>query len=123
MWLNWEIGAELFEELLVDYDWAISAGNYMWVCSTAFEGLLNSSKLIDPVLYGKRLEPSGDYIRRYVPELEKFEFEYIHEPWKAPLHVQEAANCIIGSFTSFYKQMVFFKYKYLAQGVITLNVW
>ena len=100
LWLNWEIGAEHFEELLVDFDWSVNAGNYMWVCSAAFERVLNSPKCIDPVLYGKRLEPAGDYIRRYIPELAEFEFEYVHEPWKAPLHIQEAAKCIIGSFSS-----------------------
>ena len=37
-----------------------------------------------------------DYIRRYVPELANFDFDYIHEPWKAPIEAQQAANCIIG---------------------------
>lgn len=51
---------------------------------------------IDPVLFGQRLEPSGDFIRKYIPELASFEFEHIHEPWTAPLDVQIAANCVIG---------------------------
>ena len=70
--------------------------NLFKVSSSAFERLLNSSICIDSVQYGKRLEPSGEYIRRYVPELANFGLDYIHEPWKAPLEVQQTADCIIG---------------------------
>lgn len=97
LWLDWAKGAGYMANQLVDSDWSVNSGNWMWVSSSAFERLLDCSVCIDSVLYGKRLEPSGDYIRRYVPELSNFEFEYIHEPWKAPLPVQQAANCIIGN--------------------------
>lgn len=96
LWLSWERGVEHFMAHLVDGDWAINAGNWLWISSSAFEKLLDCSVLIDPVLFGQRLEPSGDYIRRHVPELAGFPFEYVHEPWKAPIDVQQAANCIIG---------------------------
>lgn len=96
LWLNWDIGAEYMANQLVDSDWSVNSGNWMWVSSSAFERLLDCSVCINSVLYGKRLEPSGDYIRRYVPELANFEFEYIHEPWKAPINIQRTANCIIG---------------------------
>lgn len=35
-------------------------------------------------------------IRKYVPELKDLPLEYLYEPWKAPLDVQERSNCIIG---------------------------
>ncbi|KPJ17656.1 Cryptochrome-1 [Papilio machaon] len=35
-------------------------------------------------------------VRRYVPELARVPVQYIYEPWKAPIDVQERANCIIG---------------------------
>lgn len=88
-------------ENLVDGDWAVNSGNWLWVSSSAFERLLNCSICIDSVQYGRRLEPTGDYIRRYVPELANFGLEYIHEPWKAPLQVQEAASCILGRLINF----------------------
>ncbi|CAG0904082.1 unnamed protein product, partial [Cyprideis torosa] len=34
--------------------------------------------------------------RRYVPVLKNFPTEYIHEPWIAPLEVQQQAKCVIG---------------------------
>ena len=100
LWLNWEKGCKHFYDNLVDSDWAVNAGNWMWLSSSAFDRVLNSSLRIDPVMFGKRLEPSGDYIRRYVPELAKFDFKFIHEPWKARTKVQRAAKCIIGMLNS-----------------------
>ncbi|XP_028166893.1 cryptochrome-1-like isoform X1 [Ostrinia furnacalis] len=68
----------------------------MWVSSSAFEALLDSGACACPVRLGQRLDPSGEYVRRYVPELARVPGDYIYEPWKAPIEVQERANCIIG---------------------------
>ena len=57
-----------------------------------FDRLLDCSLRIDPVGYGKQLEPTGDYIRRYVPELADFPSPYIHEPWMAPLKFRPMLN-------------------------------
>lgn len=100
LWLSWTDGHEHFMTHLVDGDLPISAGNWMWLSSSAFDRKLGCALCIDPVFFGKRLESSGDYIRRFVPELTNFEFEYIHEPWKAPMEVQRAANCLIGIIIS-----------------------
>jgi len=96
LWLHWEKGADHLMNHLVDCDWSVNSGNWMWVSSSAFERLLDCSVCINSVSYGKRLEPSGNFIRRFVPELANFPFEYIHEPWKAPIEAQQAANCLIG---------------------------
>jgi len=96
LWLPWEKGARHLMDHLVDCDWSVNAGNWLWVSSSAFERLLDCSTCIDSVSYGKRLEPSGDFIRRYVPELANFPFKYIHEPWKASIEAQTAAECILG---------------------------
>ncbi|XP_066948618.1 cryptochrome-1-like isoform X4 [Macrobrachium rosenbergii] len=96
LWISWEKGLQVFLKYLIDADWSVSAGNWMWVSSSAFERQLDCSTCICPVNYGRRVEPTGDYIRRYVPELANFPQEYIFEPWLAPLEVQKKHNCIIG---------------------------
>lgn len=96
LWISWEEGLKVFMKYLVDADWAICSGNWMWVSASAFERQLDSSCCICPVSYGKKIEPTGEYIRRYVPELASLPQEYIHEPWLAPLDVQKASNCILG---------------------------
>ncbi|CAG4975637.1 unnamed protein product [Colias eurytheme] len=96
LWLSWEHGLEHFLKYLLDADWSVCAGNWMWVSSSAFEALLDSGECACPVRLGLRLEPSGRYVRRYVPELTHMPDAYIYEPWKAPLDVQQRANCVIG---------------------------
>jgi cryptochrome len=67
----------------------------MWVSSSAFEKLLDSSRF-SIIAMAYRLDPKGEYVKRYVPELRNFTREYIHEPWQAPLSSQQAFDCIIG---------------------------
>jgi len=96
LWLNWEPGFKIFMECLIDGDWAVCSGNWMWVSSSAFEKSLNSSFCLDPSVYGWRVDPNGYYVKKYVPELANLPLEYIYSPWKAPKEVQEKAKCIIG---------------------------
>ena len=41
MWIralpcSWEKGAEVFDELLLDADWALNNGNWMWLSASCF---------------------------------------------------------------------------------------
>ena len=63
LWLNWEHGLKFFLNYMIDADWAVCAGNWMWVSSSAFEKSLNTSFSLDPSVYGCRVDPHGTYIR------------------------------------------------------------
>ncbi|RXM28850.1 C-Jun-amino-terminal kinase-interacting protein 1 [Acipenser ruthenus] len=94
LWISWESGMRVFEELLLDADFSVNAGSWMWLsCSAFFQQFFHC---YCPVGFGKRTDPSGDYIRRYIPKLKKYPNKYIHEPWNAPESVQKAARCIVG---------------------------
>ncbi|KAF0040865.1 hypothetical protein F2P81_006763 [Scophthalmus maximus] len=94
MWISWESGMKVFEELLLDADWSVNAGSWMWLsCSAFFQQFFHC---YCPVGFGRRTDPSGDYIRRYIPVLKDFPNRYIYEPWNAPESVQKAANCVVG---------------------------
>jgi deoxyribodipyrimidine photo-lyase len=41
-------------------------------------------KLHDPITIGKKEDPEGIFIRRYVPSLTNVPHQYIHEPWHFP---------------------------------------
>nr|AWY11208.1 photoreceptive cryptochrome [Tritonia tetraquetra] len=97
LWIDWQKGLEVFDRHLLDADWSVCAGNWMWVSSSAFEKVLQCPRCICPVRYGRRIDPTGDYIRRYVPELKNMPLDYLFEPWKAPKDVQEKAGCVIGT--------------------------
>merc|ERR1719189_235431 len=92
---SWEKGQEVFEEYLLDADWSLNAGNWMWLSASAF--FHQFFRVYSPVAFGKKTDKEGDYIRKYLPLLNKYPSKYIYEPWKAPLAVQKQAGCIIGT--------------------------
>ncbi|XP_034541297.1 cryptochrome-2 [Notolabrus celidotus] len=94
LWISWESGMRVFEELLLDADWSVNAGSWMWLsCSAFFQQFFHC---YCPVGFGRRTDPSGDYIRRYIPILKDYPNRYIYEPWNAPESIQKAANCVVG---------------------------
>ncbi|XP_042239128.1 cryptochrome-1-like isoform X2 [Homarus americanus] len=94
LWQSWEDGMKVFEELLLDADWSLNAGNWMWLSASAF--FHQYFRVYSPIAFGKHTDKHGEYIRKYLPQLSKYPDNYIYEPWKAPLSTQKAAGCIIG---------------------------
>lgn len=94
LWISWEEGMKVFDELLLDADWSVNAGMWMWLsCSSFFQQFFHC---YCPVRFGRKTDPNGDFIRRYIPALKNMPTRYIHEPWVAPESVQQSARCIIG---------------------------
>ncbi|XP_075693136.1 cryptochrome-2 [Rhinoderma darwinii] len=94
LWNSWESGVKVFDELLLDADFSVNSGSWMWLsCSAFFQQFFHC---YCPVGFGRRTDPSGDYVRRYLPALKGFPSRYIYEPWNAPESVQKEAKCIIG---------------------------
>ncbi|XP_062340842.1 cryptochrome circadian regulator 4 [Osmerus eperlanus] len=94
LWINWEEGLKVFEDELLDADYSINAGNWMWLSASAFYHQL--PRIFCPVRFGRRTDPTGEYLRKYLPVLKNFPSKYIYEPWKAPEEVQLQAGCVIG---------------------------
>ena len=61
-WLyNLIVVLQVFEELLLDADWSVNAGMWMWLsCSSFFQQFFHC---YCPVGFGKRADPTGDFIR------------------------------------------------------------
>ncbi|XP_048521261.1 cryptochrome-1 [Dendroctonus ponderosae] len=94
LWISWEEGMKVFEELLLDADWSVNAGTWMWLsCSSFFQQFFHC---YCPVKFGRKADPNGDYIRKYLPMLKNMPTQYIHEPWMAPDNVQKGAKCTVG---------------------------
>ena len=64
---------------------------------TIFSQLLTVYICFSPIAFGKKTDPDGIYIKKYLPQLKKFPAKYIYSPWEAPLSVQKAAGCLIGT--------------------------
>jgi cryptochrome len=94
LWVHWERGRDVFNEWLLDGDWALNNGNWMWLSASAF--FHQYFRVYSPVAFPKRYDPSGRYVRRFLPQLRGLPDEFIYEPWKAPLSVQQRAGCVVG---------------------------
>jgi len=95
LYVSWERGMEVFDELLLDADYALNAGNWLWLSGSSIF-FTAYFRIYSPVAFGKKYDPNGNFIRKYIPKLKDFPKEYIYEPWKAPLAVQQKLKCIIG---------------------------
>lgn len=80
-YISWERGAEVFEELLLDHETACNVGNWQWLSCTAFYHMYY--RMYSPIAFGKKWDPEGKFVRRYVPELKGLDKRFIYEPWKA----------------------------------------
>lgn len=80
LYLDWRAGADHFAALLVDGDLANNTGNWQWVAGTGADARPN--RMFNPTRQALRYDPTGGYVRRYVPELAGVEGASIREPWR-----------------------------------------
>ena len=80
---HWRHGADWFWDTLVDADLANNTQGWQWTAGTGADAS-PYFRIFNPVTQGKRFDPCGDYVRRYVPELAKLPDSLIHEPWSQP---------------------------------------
>lgn len=78
--VNWQIGAEWFESLLVDYDVCSNWGNWAYVAGVGNDP--REDRYFAVIKQGKRYDEKGNYVRHWLPELADVPDEFVHEPWK-----------------------------------------
>jgi deoxyribodipyrimidine photo-lyase len=84
LYLDWRIGARHFFNLLVDADVANNQLNWQWVAGTGTDTRPN--RVLNPLRQAERYDPHGDYVRRYLPELQDVPGPAVHQPWKLDRH-------------------------------------
>jgi cryptochrome len=89
-YISWERGAEVFEEWLIDHETASNAGNWQWLSCSAFYSQFY--RCYSPVAFPQKWDKDGDFVRRYVPELQNMDKKFIYEPCKAPIADQKKAG-------------------------------
>jgi deoxyribodipyrimidine photo-lyase len=94
--LDWRLGEAEFMRHLVDGDLASNNGGWQWTASTGTDPQ-PYFRVFNPILQGRRFDPEGAYVRRWVPELRDVPAESIHEPWTMDAAAQAAAGCRIGT--------------------------
>jgi deoxyribodipyrimidine photo-lyase len=80
--IHWRQGERWFWDTLVDADLGNNAANWQWVAGCGADAA-PFFRVFNPVLQGKKFDPDGAYVRRYVPELKMVPDKHIHSPWEA----------------------------------------
>ncbi len=93
--LPWQQGAAWFAQRLVDYDEASNGLNWQWAAGCGIDSSV-FTRVFNPVTQGRRFDPDGRYVRRWVPELAQLPDEVIQSPWTASDRTLAAAGVRLG---------------------------
>ena len=80
---EWTRGARYFMQHLVDGDLASNNHGWQWVAGTGTDAS-PYYRVFNPITQGKKFDPDGTYVKRWVPELRALDPAHVHEPWTAP---------------------------------------
>jgi deoxyribodipyrimidine photo-lyase len=94
--LDWRLGEAHFMRLLLDGDPAANDGGWQWAASTGTDAQ-PWFRVFDPVSQGRRFDPEGAWIRRWIPELSRVPDHSVHTPWTMSPEEQAEAGCILGA--------------------------
>lgn len=77
--IDWRAGERYFMQQLLDGDLAANNGGWQWAASTGCDAA-PYFRIFNPTLQGKRFDPQGAFIRRWLPELAEVPESAIHQP-------------------------------------------
>ncbi len=86
----WQEGAHWFWDTLVDADLANNTMGWQWVAGSGADAS-PYFRIFNPIIQGKKFDPDGQYVKKWLPELVKLSPELVHTPWQAtPLELASA---------------------------------
>jgi deoxyribodipyrimidine photo-lyase len=94
--VDWRRGERHFMRYLLCGDEASNNGNWQWVTSVGVDPAPYFRRMYNPAAQQQRHDPSGGYVRRWVPELRDVPLGKLAEPWRMTAAEQAAAGCVIG---------------------------
>jgi deoxyribodipyrimidine photo-lyase len=93
--IDWRLGERFFRHHLLDGDVAQNAGNWQWVAGTGTDAA-PYFRIFNPVTQSRRFDPSGGYIRRWIPELAALPDRLVHAPYEATADALAVAGVVLG---------------------------
>ena len=78
--IDWRMGAEWFESVLIDYDVCSNWGNWNYTAGVGNDA--RGFRYFNIPKQTKDYDPKGEYIKHWLPELEPLPGDKVREPWK-----------------------------------------
>jgi deoxyribodipyrimidine photo-lyase len=94
LWLHWRPTGLFLARQFLDFEPGIHWSQMQMQSGTTG---INTLRIYSPTKQAMDQDPSGLFIRRWVPELGRVPLPYLAEPWKMDVSVQRIAGCVIGS--------------------------
>lgn len=92
--IDWRMGAEWFESMLIDYDPASNYGNWNYTAGIGNDA--RGFRWFNTMKQASMYDRNGDYVRHWLPELANVPKDYIHRPWEMHSAEQSRSGCTIG---------------------------
>ena len=92
---DWRHGAAWFWDTLVDADVANNSAGWQWVAGCGADAA-PYFRIFNPVTQGRKFDPEGVYVRRFIPELAALPDKFIHAPWEASSDDLRSAGIKLG---------------------------
>ncbi|MBE9158900.1 DASH family cryptochrome [Nodosilinea sp. LEGE 06152] len=78
--IDWRMGAEWFESLLIDHDVCSNYGNWNYTAGVGNDA--RGFRYFNIPKQAKDYDPEGLYVKHWLPELKNIPAAKVHEPWK-----------------------------------------
>ena len=92
--INWQMGAEWFESLLIDYDVCSNWGNWNYTAGVGNDA--RGFRYFNIPKQSRDYDPKGEYVRHWLSQLASIPGSKVHEPWKLSTDEQKLYEVIIG---------------------------
>ena len=92
--IDWRMGAEWFESLLVDYDPCSNYGNWNYTAGVGNDA--RGFRYFNIPKQSKDYDPEGTYVKHWLPELKAVPAAKVHSPWKLQPVEQKRFNVRLG---------------------------
>ncbi len=92
--IDWRMGAEWFESLLIDYDVCSNWGNWNYTAGVGNDA--RGFRYFNITKQTKDYDPQGNYIKHWLPELASLPGDKVREPWKLSQDEQKRYGVRIG---------------------------
>ncbi len=93
--INWQMGAEYFESILIDYDVCSNWGNWNYVAGVGSDPREN--RYFNIITQAKRYDHDGKFVKYWLPELKSLPPEHVHQPDLMSFSEQEKYGVKLGA--------------------------
>jgi deoxyribodipyrimidine photo-lyase len=93
LWLHWQRPAHWLARLFLDYEPGIHYPQFQMQSGTAGHATI---RLYNPIKQGQDHDPTGEFVRRWIPALRRVPDSFVHAPWLLPVDQQQTVGCLIG---------------------------